>query len=221
MNQKKEETVEFPWSTEDDALLGAQADSPRAEEGTKYPTPPPEETLGNAPVTLPPAQAGGEFSGDSGDEEKVELPVQQERPRKKSRQIPDGFVTRDIIRSKGTNWKAHGSHFVQLVSQKFGDHTSTFPKSHIHMVRVLKALAEGTPIDQASNEPKTYAEALAGPDVSLWKAAMEEKISSLSENDTWNLVEPPKAPAITDRWVYKIKKKQDGTLRYKARWVVH
>src|SRR6187551_475851 len=51
---------------------------------------------------------------------------------------------------------------------------------------------------------------------------MEEEMDSLEENATWSLVElPADRKAISNRWVYRIKRRADGEIdRYKARLVV-
>ena len=67
-------------------------------------------------------------------------------------------------------------------------------------------------------EPRTVRSALVHPG---WKAAMEDELTSLHKNQTWQLV-----PCTTDmhvigsKWVFKTKLKSDGTLdRLKARVV--
>ena len=54
-----------------------------------------------------------------------------------------------------------------------------------------------------------------------WREAMDKEFSALLHNGTWSLVSPPSnANIVGCRWVYKIKKKADGTIeRYKARLV--
>ncbi|WVZ90565.1 hypothetical protein U9M48_036856 [Paspalum notatum var. saurae] len=54
-----------------------------------------------------------------------------------------------------------------------------------------------------------------------WKSAMDTEFSALMENRTWHLVPPQKGINIIDcKWVYKVKRKADGSLdRYKARLV--
>ncbi|KAK1606029.1 hypothetical protein QYE76_029702 [Lolium multiflorum] len=70
----------------------------------------------------------------------------------------------------------------------------------------------------ASREPDNLAEALED---SKWKCAMDEEYAALMENKTWHLVHAsPHKNLIDCKWVYKIKKRADGTVeRYKARLV--
>ncbi|KAF2889582.1 hypothetical protein ILUMI_16592 [Ignelater luminosus] len=55
-----------------------------------------------------------------------------------------------------------------------------------------------------------------------WREAMEDKLNSLSENQTWKLVDLPTGKrAIENRWVYRVKNNPDGTVdRFKVRLVV-
>ena len=69
-----------------------------------------------------------------------------------------------------------------------------------------------------SREPRTVRSTLVHPG---WKATMEDELTSLHQNQTWQLV-----PRTTDmhvigsKWVFKTKLKSDGTLdRLKARVV--
>lgn len=50
---------------------------------------------------------------------------------------------------------------------------------------------------------------------------MDEKVSSLYENHTWDLVDLPNNTAILrGKWVYKLKYNINGMIsHYKARWV--
>lgn len=54
-----------------------------------------------------------------------------------------------------------------------------------------------------------------------WVSAMDAEILALQRSKTWHLVPPQKGTNVIDcKWVYKVKRKQDGSLdRYKARLV--
>jgi len=69
----------------------------------------------------------------------------------------------------------------------------------------------------------TYREAEISSESKMWKDSMEEEMSSLHKNNTWELTELPKGKkAIGCKWVYA--KKQGylkcAIVRYKARLVV-
>jgi hypothetical protein len=69
-----------------------------------------------------------------------------------------------------------------------------------------------------SGEPHDHCEALVDP---KWKKAMDNEFDALLKNVTWHLVSPKKGANVIDcKWVYKIKKKVDGSNnKYKARQV--
>ena len=68
------------------------------------------------------------------------------------------------------------------------------------------------------DEPKSVEDALSDPN---WLQAMESEISSMHENQTWELVPRPVGKNIVgSRWVFKIKRNADGSIsRHKARLV--
>jgi histone deacetylase 1/2 len=70
----------------------------------------------------------------------------------------------------------------------------------------------------STGEPTDVQEALGD---SHWKQAMDEEYNALVRNNTWHLVKAPQGKNVIDcKWVYKIKRKADGSLdRYKARLV--
>ena len=65
------------------------------------------------------------------------------------------------------------------------------------------------------HEPESYAEAAKD---AHWRAAMEEEMHALAENETWDLVDAPKVVKLIGcRWVYKVKYNTDSSInRYKA-----
>ncbi|KMQ86264.1 retrovirus-related pol polyprotein from transposon tnt 1-94, partial [Lasius niger] len=70
--------------------------------------------------------------------------------------------------------------------------------------------------------PRSYNEAIQSAEKAHWQEAMQEEMTSLKKNLTWILVKLPAGrKPITNRWVYRIKRKTDGEIsRYKARLVV-
>ncbi|KAL4379010.1 hypothetical protein GQ457_02G028180 [Hibiscus cannabinus] len=67
-------------------------------------------------------------------------------------------------------------------------------------------------VDQ--DEPKTYQEAVSSPDSEKWLEAMRSEMDSMSENQVWTLVEPPKGvKPIGCKWVFKKKIDIDGNLQ--------
>lgn len=70
--------------------------------------------------------------------------------------------------------------------------------------------------------PETVEQAMNSTDAEKWKAAMMDEMESLEKNSTWKLVDlPPHQKAISNKWIFQIKLKTDGTVdRYKARLVV-
>ena len=65
-------------------------------------------------------------------------------------------------------------------------------------------------------EPKSYAEAAQDAE---WKAAMEEEMHLLADNETWDLVDLPRGVKLIGRtWVYKVKYNSESSInRDKAR----
>ena len=73
--------------------------------------------------------------------------------------------------------------------------------------------------------PKTYNEAVTGPDAEHWLKAIQEELASLKKCAVWKAVVLPTisttARAIPTKWVFKIKTDGHGHVaRYKARLVV-
>ena len=71
-------------------------------------------------------------------------------------------------------------------------------------------------------EPENFQEVQTHADKVSWIKAMQEEMHSLLKNDTYELVELPKGrKALRNKWVFKLKKDNDGKLlKYKARLVV-
>jgi len=70
----------------------------------------------------------------------------------------------------------------------------------------------------SEQEPKMYQDAMTQPH---WQEAMQVEIVALMENQTWEVIPtPPSIKLIGCKWVFKIKRRPDGSVeRYKARLV--
>ncbi|WVZ48888.1 hypothetical protein U9M48_000283 [Paspalum notatum var. saurae] len=70
----------------------------------------------------------------------------------------------------------------------------------------------------AVSEPSSFEQAMSSAE---WKKAMDLEYSALLRNHTWELIPPQKGINLIDsRWVYKVKRKADGSVeRLKARLV--
>ena len=72
------------------------------------------------------------------------------------------------------------------------------------------------------DEPRSYQDALNRPDKDKWIEAINLEVASLQSKGTWVEVDTKQAikKPITAKWVFKIKRKADGSIeRYKARLV--
>ncbi|GJV88435.1 retrovirus-related pol polyprotein from transposon TNT 1-94 [Tanacetum coccineum] len=76
--------------------------------------------------------------------------------------------------------------------------------------------------EEDTHEPITFQEAINSSEKDEWVRAMEEEMSSLKKNHTWELVDqPPGQKLVSCKWLYKIKEGIEGVQkpRYKARLV--
>ena len=72
-------------------------------------------------------------------------------------------------------------------------------------------------------EPRTYKQAMNGPERDLWMPAIKSEIANFYKREVWKRV--PKSQlkgrrTLGTRWVFKKKNEQNGSVRYKARLVV-
>lgn len=72
---------------------------------------------------------------------------------------------------------------------------------------------------EQEKEPMTYNE---GVKDHRWRKAMQSEVDALENNQTWTITSLPAGKkALGCKWVYKIKRKSDGTVeRFKARLVI-
>lgn len=76
-------------------------------------------------------------------------------------------------------------------------------------------------IETLEDLPKDYNDIFNKPDSKEWIKAVNEELDSLTRNNTWKLVpKPDKAKVIDSKWVFRIKRNNDGEPEtYKARLV--
>jgi hypothetical protein len=133
----------------------------------------------------------------------------------------------------GCSSLARGGSSGSGAEMPVGSSTSSAPSANLlptrpatraqHGIRKPKIYTDGTlryGMFTSSSEPQDHHEAL-GSDV--WKKAMNAEYDALLKNKIWHLVSPRQGANVTDcKWVYKIKRKSDGTIdRYKARLVAN
>lgn len=88
---------------------------------------------------------------------------------------------------------------------------------------LLHSIAQGIKLIELERKtPKTYEEAITGPDKNKWIASMDKEINSCEANETWVKVEKKelkkKTNIIKCKWVYKIKVNEKGEpVEYKSR----
>ncbi|XP_036138913.1 uncharacterized protein LOC114255139 [Monomorium pharaonis] len=121
--------------------------------------------------------------------------------------------------SEKQNNNSHKSVGVQKgvrVHQSIDDSVASRTRSKVPQSTMIATalLAEGI--------PETLKEAKQSSDAKQWEIAMKEEITSLEENNTWELTDLPEhRKAIKNKWIFRKKLKSDGTLdRYKARLVI-
>ena len=70
-------------------------------------------------------------------------------------------------------------------------------------------------------EPTSYQEAIDSPSHKEWMDAMRDEMDSMARNKVWELVDlPPQRKSIGNKWVFKIKRRADGSIdKFKARLV--
>ncbi|GKD28317.1 retrovirus-related pol polyprotein from transposon TNT 1-94 [Tanacetum coccineum] len=86
------------------------------------------------------------------------------------------------------------------------------------MTAYAVAIAE----EEDTHEPITFQEAINSSEKDEWVRAVEEEMSSLKKNHTWELVyQPPGQKMVSCKWLYKLKEGIDGIQkpRYKARLI--
>jgi transposase InsO family protein len=76
-------------------------------------------------------------------------------------------------------------------------------------------------LTETPGDPKTLAQARSRSDWPQWQQAMDREIKALEDAGTWITVpRPPGKNIVSSKWVFRIKRKADGTIeKHKARLV--
>jgi hypothetical protein len=71
------------------------------------------------------------------------------------------------------------------------------------------------------SDPRTCKLAMKSKDADKWRQAADEEMTSLTNNDTWDVVDLPRGQeAINSGWVFKLKQQADGSIeQHKGRVV--
>ena len=75
-------------------------------------------------------------------------------------------------------------------------------------------------MESSADDPKTFKQAIKSPDSERWLEACAAEVASLVENKVFAVVDRPRHPVITSKWVFKRKRGLSGEVeKYKARLV--
>ena len=73
---------------------------------------------------------------------------------------------------------------------------------------------------QGEDSPRNFQSIAGQNDEAEWRTAIKNKLQSMEENKTWEIVKrTPGMRLLTSRWVFRKKSEADGSLRFKARLV--
>ncbi|CAI7910319.1 unnamed protein product [Closterium sp. NIES-54] len=99
--------------------------------------------------------------------------------------------------------------------EEFQCFASTLP----HLVSTLLA-PEGDSDAPDIPTPRSYAEAIEGPDSSQWQAAMDAEMASWKSTGTYvDEVPPPEANIVSGMWIFRVKRPPGSPPVFKAHYV--
>ena len=126
----------------------------------------------------------------------------------------DGELVLEIARDSGSHSQPSGSVPLELSEplELRCSNRGNIPRCHFEI--------EGDALLCTANEP-SYREVLSSPAKGEWMDAMKDGLSSMDKKSVWELVDlSPGNKAIGNKWVFKVKRKADGSIdKYKARLV--
>ena len=75
-------------------------------------------------------------------------------------------------------------------------------------------------VAEIENVPRTFHQAVTGPEKAFWIPSIKSELRSLRRNHTWDIIRKEKGmKPITTKWVFKKKIKANGLIRFKSRLV--
>jgi hypothetical protein len=95
----------------------------------------------------------------------------------------------------------------------------------VRPAKAFKAFAAlSKTVDLTADIPRSFKQAMASADRDLWLAACIKEVDDLRARRTWELIRSDDVPhglrPIPGKWVFAKKLQTDGSIRYKARWVI-
>lgn len=142
------------------------------------------------------------------------------------------IISRDVHfdEMKAWDWKTKNSNesketedsgansMVDPDSQNILDSDSDSEVSPVRKVRSLREIYDLSNIALFSCEPHKFEEAVKNE---VWQKAMDDEMTTIMKNQTWNLVDLPKNKEVVGlKWIYKNKFNEDGSIqKHKARLV--
>jgi len=137
-------------------------------------------------------------------------PAALPQPRRAPRVLGSRALAHERDGLDGRYWGANSALAVELD----GIHDDDEPSPSVFALAGLASLNETVDV------PRNYKEAMRSPQAAQWKAACDEEMASLIDNNTWEITPAPSGSIIGSRWVFALKRGPDGeVVRYKARLV--
>jgi hypothetical protein len=111
----------------------------------------------------------------------------------------------------------HAEHTLEPIHEKIDSEAPRRSKRP----RTAKSFFDDFTIYLMDDNPKTFVEAFASPDVHDWKEVVRSEMDSILSNETWELVDRSYGcKPVGCKWVFKKKLSPDATIdKYKARLV--
>ncbi|KAJ9538813.1 hypothetical protein OSB04_031546 [Centaurea solstitialis] len=106
-------------------------------------------------------------------------------------------------------------HNTEPLRRSTRERRSAIPDDyHVYLTEIEFDLGE-------DDDPTSFKEAMESPNKDKWLKAMEEELTSMSNNEVWDLIDKSNSiKPIGNKWVFKTKRDANGKIeRYKARLV--